>query len=86
MQEEWVIELMQEDEDDEVDELAGYEGKPWHPSMSPCTHACHTSPSLTDPGRDSDGPSAKDTIRFQARRYACLDPGVAGWSAHKLNS
>jgi len=49
-------------------------------------YACSSySPSFMDPGRDGDGPFAKDTIRFQARSYP-LEPGVAGWSAHKLNS
>jgi hypothetical protein len=52
----------------EIDELAEDEGKTWHPSTSPCAHhARHTPPSLMDPGRDGDGPSAKDTIRFRDR-------------------
>jgi hypothetical protein len=45
-----------------IDELAGDEGKTWHSFTSACAHARHTPPSLTDPGRDGDGPSAKDTI------------------------
>lgn len=63
-----IVAVKREDEDDEIDELAGdYEGKPWHPSTSLCTHARHNPPSLTNPRRDGNGPSAKDTIRFRAR-------------------
>jgi hypothetical protein len=49
----------------EIDELTGGEGKAWDPSTYPCAHARHTPQSLTDPGRDGDGPSAKDTIRIR---------------------
>jgi hypothetical protein len=41
-QEECVVEVTQEDDDDEIDELVGDEGKPWHPSASTYTHARHT--------------------------------------------
>ena len=37
-----------------------------HPSAFPLRHARRT-PSLMDPGRGGDGPSAKDSIRFRAR-------------------
>ena len=43
--EERVVEVTQEDDDDEIDELAGNEGEPWHSSTSPGTHARRT-PSL----------------------------------------
>jgi hypothetical protein len=85
-QEERIVGLTQDNDDGEIDELAGDEGKGGHPSTSPCMHAYHTPPSFSDPGRDGHGPSAKDTIRFCARKYACLEPGVAGWSVYKLNS
>ena len=45
--EERIVKLIQEDDDDELDELAGDEGKSWHLSTSPCTCASHTPPSLT---------------------------------------
>ena len=47
-------------------------------STSPCTHSRHTSLSPTDPGRDGDRPSTKDTIRPRARQYPCPRPSVAG--------
>jgi hypothetical protein len=61
-QEERVFELTQEDDDEAVDELAGDEGEPWHPSASPCAHPRYASPSIsTDPRGDGDGPSVKDS-------------------------
>jgi hypothetical protein len=83
-QEKLVVELTQEGAGDAIDELAvdGPEGKPWHPSPSPCTHAHHTFPLPTDPGRNGDGPSANDTIRFRARRYPSLEPDGRRWLVH----
>jgi hypothetical protein len=49
----------------EIDELAGDEGKTWHPSTSPCAHARHTPQSLTDPGRDGDGPPPEILFDFE---------------------
>jgi hypothetical protein len=65
--EELVVKLTQEGEDDAIDELAvdGPEGKPWHPSPSPCMHALHAFPSPTDPGKNGDGPSAKILFGFE---------------------
>ena len=72
-----VVELIYEDE--EVDELAGDEGKPLHPSVSPCTHARHTLRSLEG--------IAMGLLSKIARQYPCPEPGVPGWSAsHRLNS
>ncbi len=48
------------------------------PDILPITYA--------GPWKGGDGPSVKDIIRFQARRYPHLKPGVAGWSARKLNN
>ena len=58
-----IVELVQEDKVN--DEMAGDDGKPWHFSTSLRTHARHTPPSLTDPGWDGDGPSAKYTVSSQ---------------------
>jgi hypothetical protein len=86
--EELVVKLTQEGEDDAIDELAvdGPEGKPWHPSPSPCMHALHAFPSPTDPGKNGDGPSAKILFGFKLDDiHAWSQVGVAGWSMHKLN-
>ena len=64
-------------EDDVVDELAGNEGKSWYPSTSPCTHARHTLHHL----RTLEGMvmgCLPNTVRFRARPYPCLEPGIAG--------
>ena len=87
-QEECIAELTDaEHDDDEIDELAGDEGKACHPSTSPYTHARHIPHHLPTLEGIAMGPPPKILFDFRARRYACLDPGVCfGWSAHKLNS
>jgi hypothetical protein len=87
--EELIVKLTLEDDDYDVDELGGDEGEPWHPSASPRTHARHT-PSLPHHLRTLEGmemgPPPKILFGFELDDAPCLRLGVAGWSAHKLNS
>ena len=46
-----VVELTREDDDGEVNGLAGDQGEPWHLSTSPCTHARHIFHHLWTQGR-----------------------------------
>jgi len=78
-QEERVVELTQEDDDDEVDELAGDEGWPWHQSTSPCTHAHHTPHHLRTLEGMVMGPPPKILFDFEPdHTYAWSQMSLAG--------
>jgi hypothetical protein len=82
-----IVELAQEGDDDEVDELAGDEDGPWHPSASPRAHAHHAHRAhhhiRTTEGTITGPPPKKKLFGFEADHAHASAGSVAGWSAHR---
>ena len=79
-----IVELAQEGDDDEVDELAGDEDGPWHPSASPRAHTHHAHHHIRTTEGTMVGPPPKKKLFGFELDYAHASAGsVAGWSTHR---
>ena len=81
-----VVELTQEDDDGEVDGLDGDQGKPWHLSTSPCTHAHHIFHHLRTQGRMGHPPKVLFCFQVELDHTHSWSQVFAGQFVHKLNS